>query len=164
MVRVVHAILGVLAVGAMGYFGFELMALARQKPTMPVLRQGAAMARKRTVDPLGRGDGSSRRVERRLSQRNMFKGKARPVAVIRRPPATHKPAGNPRGMPAAWIKRLKLVGVVLDQEPQAIVENRRTRQTLFLRRGDRVEGAVVKEILEGKVILTYAGQSVELTL
>ncbi len=61
-----------------------------------------------------------------------------------------------------FVKSLKLVGVVLDEDPEAIVENPKKKKTLFLRKGDEVQGAIVEKILEGKIIFLYEGRKVEL--
>jgi hypothetical protein len=60
-------------------------------------------------------------------------------------------------------KNLKLVGVVLDGSPVVIIEDLKSKETLFMRKGDSVYGAVVDDIQEGKVIFSYQEQWVELT-
>ena len=59
-------------------------------------------------------------------------------------------------------KNLKLAGIVLDKDPQAIIKDVQTNQNVFVHRGGRINGAVVEEILEGKVILNIQNQRVEL--
>lgn len=59
-------------------------------------------------------------------------------------------------------KDFKLVGIVLDKKPQAIIEDLESKQTYFLHVGDSIRNAVVKEIHEGKVVFSYNGQTVEL--
>lgn len=63
---------------------------------------------------------------------------------------------------AEWSKQLKLVGILLDEEPKAIVEDLRTQQTFFLSPGEQIGNAVVEEIREDKVILRFAQEKVEL--
>lgn len=60
------------------------------------------------------------------------------------------------------IKQLTLVGIVLDKNPQAIIEDKKTRQTFFVRVGESVNGAVVTAIEEGKVIFKINEEKVEL--
>ena len=55
----------------------------------------------------------------------------------------------------------KLKGIVLDQDPMIIIEDMR-QQTLFLRKEERVGEAVIKEILDGKVVFEYQGRVVEM--
>ena len=59
-------------------------------------------------------------------------------------------------------KDLKLVGIVLDKDPKAIIEDLRSNQTIFLSKGERIGEAVVSEIREDKVILIYNEEKVEL--
>jgi len=59
-------------------------------------------------------------------------------------------------------KNLKLTGIVLDKDPQAIIKDVQMNQNVFVHRGDQINGAVVEDILEGKVILNVQNQRVEL--
>ena len=63
---------------------------------------------------------------------------------------------------AELAKQLKLVGILLDKDPKAIVEDLTTQQTFFLSPGERIGNAVVEEIREDKVILDFAQEKVEL--
>ena len=60
-------------------------------------------------------------------------------------------------------KKLKLVGIVLDEAPQAVVEDQETHETYFLFVGDEIGQARVEEIQEEKVILLLNEEKVELT-
>ena len=57
----------------------------------------------------------------------------------------------------------KLVGIILDQSPQAIIEDIKNKQTLFLFKGEEIGGAILEKIEEGRVILLRNNQRVELT-
>ncbi len=59
-------------------------------------------------------------------------------------------------------KQLKLVGILLDKDPKAIVEDLGTQQTFFVSPGERIGNAVVAEIRPDKVILTFGQEKVEL--
>jgi len=77
------------------------------------------------------------------------------------------PYANPKGAaPVSNVpeltKNLKLVGVVLDRDSQAVIEDAEGQQTFFLKKGEQVRGAIVDEIKESKVILLFGGQRVEL--
>ncbi len=61
-----------------------------------------------------------------------------------------------------FSKQLKLIGVVLDEDPKAIIEDTKTRETVFLSVGESISGAVIEEIKEGKVILRLNEEKVEL--
>ena len=88
--------------------------------------------------------------------------KVKPRKVVPREKVLLPPKvkAKPRVSPA--FKKLKLVGVVLDKNSEAIVENPAKKETLFFHEGDEFEGAVVEQILEGKIIFLYEGQKIEL--
>lgn len=66
-------------------------------------------------------------------------------------------------IPAAELaKQLKLVGILLDKDPKAIVEDLGTQQTFFVSPGERIGNAVVGEIRQDKVILIFGQEKVEL--
>lgn len=67
------------------------------------------------------------------------------------------------GVSAAELsKQLKLVGILMDKDPKAIVEDLGTQQTFFVSPGERIGNAVVEEIREDKVILIFGQEKVEL--
>lgn len=47
---------------------------------------------------------------------------------------------------------LKLLGLVLDENPQAIIQDLRSQKTVFLHKGEMLEQSVVKEIQNSKVV------------
>ncbi len=59
-------------------------------------------------------------------------------------------------------KQLKLVGIMLDKDPKAIVEDLATQQTFFVSPGEKIGNVIVSEILEDKVILIFGQEKVEL--
>lgn len=60
-------------------------------------------------------------------------------------------------------KRLKVVGILLDEDPKAIIEDLETKQTFFLSPKERMGDIVVDEIREDKVIVIFNEEKVELT-
>ena len=75
-------------------------------------------------------------------------------------PAREVPIPNASATELA--KQLKLVGILLDKDPKAIVEDLATQQTFFLSPGERIGNAVVGEIRQDKVILIFGQEKVEL--
>lgn len=76
-----------------------------------------------------------------------------------------KAAQAPSGLARQLATRLNLLGIVAGDTPQAIIEDTQTQKTYFLTTGQTVvEGAVVQEIRETRVILNLAGEPIELTL
>ena len=59
-------------------------------------------------------------------------------------------------------KELKLVGIVLDDDSKAVVEDLKTKQTLFLSEGEQINGIFVEKISEDKVIFLHNGERIEL--
>lgn len=71
----------------------------------------------------------------------------------------------PLGQSASQMaKDLKLVGVVMDAQPQAAIENKAENKTYFLQAGEYINGLKLEAINENRVILIYAGQKIELSL
>jgi hypothetical protein len=62
------------------------------------------------------------------------------------------------------IKDLRLVGVVPGDTPQAIVEDKKNNQTLFLKEGDMINDIEIKSISGGRVVLTRNDETVTLSL
>ncbi len=79
------------------------------------------------------------------------------------------PSENPaeaEPLPAAaaqdWLKDLKLVGILLDKEPKAVIEDAVKNETVFLSHGQELRSAVLQDIQEDKVIFIYQGHRLEL--
>ncbi len=63
------------------------------------------------------------------------------------------------------LQRFRLVGVMLGRAPQAIIEDKSAAQTFFVSPGDEIvgmRGARVNAIREDRVVLSYAGNEMEL--
>lgn len=61
-----------------------------------------------------------------------------------------------------FTQSYKLVGIILDQYPQAVIEDAKNDRTLFLSKGEEIGGAILEKIEEGRVIFLRNGQRVEL--
>ena len=77
-----------------------------------------------------------------------------------------KPSG---GMPSAagnqMASRLTLMGIVSGASPQAIIEDSQTKKTYFVTAGQPVvEGAVLEQVLDNRVVLDFNGEKIELSL
>ncbi len=62
------------------------------------------------------------------------------------------------------LKDIALIGVISDENPQAILENKKAQKTFYLRKGQMIEDFKVYDIEEGRVILEREGQMYELNL
>lgn len=62
------------------------------------------------------------------------------------------------------INNLNLVGIILGENPQAIIEDKVTHKTCYLSKGEFVGNFQVQDVKEGKVTLILEGQKFELYL
>ncbi len=62
------------------------------------------------------------------------------------------------------IKDMNLVGIMAGENPQAIIEDKRTQRTSYVVKGQFIGEFQVEDIQEGKIILNYRGQRYELYL
>ncbi len=62
------------------------------------------------------------------------------------------------------IQDLNLLGIVSGDNPQAIIEDKKSQKTYFLKKGDFLGDFELKDIQKGKVILDLSGQQFELSL
>lgn len=65
---------------------------------------------------------------------------------------------------AEIVKDYRLKGVVIMNEPEAMIEDARTQKINYLRKGSQVGELVVKEIKEGLVVLLYGTQEARLEI
>jgi hypothetical protein len=61
-------------------------------------------------------------------------------------------------------KDLSLMGIISGENPQAVIEDKKGQQTLYLTKGQFISDMRVADIQENKVILEYRGKRVELHL
>lgn len=66
--------------------------------------------------------------------------------------------------PLELLKGYTLAGVITGENPQAILEDKTTKKTYFLNKGQYLEDFKIDDIMEGKVILELEGQRFELSL
>ncbi|MFA6349337.1 MAG: hypothetical protein WCY12_00215 [Candidatus Omnitrophota bacterium] len=62
------------------------------------------------------------------------------------------------------IKDMNLVGILAGENPQAIIEDKKTLKTSYVVKGQFIGEFQVEDIQEGKIILNYRGQRYELYL
>ena len=106
-----------------------------------------------------------------IKKRNIFEFETeeskQPSEVVPSPEAPPSPPPPPEPVAQTTIqdvtRNLKLVGIVLTKEPEAVVEDSEKNETLFLHKGDQVNGAAIEEIKEGLVVFTLNGQRMEWT-
>lgn len=79
--------------------------------------------------------------------------------------ATPQESEKPRGAASAdLIKDYNLVGIISGENPQAVIEDKKTQKNYYVGKGQFIGELKVEEILEGKIIVSYMGQRFELYL
>lgn len=73
------------------------------------------------------------------------------------------PTGGAGESAQEFKRQYKLVGIVMDQQPKAILEDSKTQISLFVIRGEKIGEGVVEEIQEGKVVVLLGGEKIEFT-
>lgn len=71
------------------------------------------------------------------------------------------PAGN---IDLDLTKDIGLVGIISGENPQAIIQDKKAKKTYYVSKGQFIGELQVEDIQQGKVIITYRGQSFELYL
>ena len=62
------------------------------------------------------------------------------------------------------MKDINLVGIISGENPQAVIEDKKTRKTYYVNKGQFINELLVEDIQEGKIIINYKGQRFELYL
>lgn len=61
-------------------------------------------------------------------------------------------------------ERMGLVGIIAGDNPQAIIEDKKSQKTYYLNKGQSFDGYVVEEITSDKVVLDFEGRKISLFL
>ena len=73
--------------------------------------------------------------------------------------------GKPvNALSADVMKDINLVGIISGDPPQAIIEDKQHKQTLYVTKGQYVGEMQIEDIQEGKIIINYQNQRYELYL
>ena len=110
--------------------------------------------------PVGSGESSPKPLAhytRVIGQRTLFNASGTAAAAGQVVAAAEEAAEELLGS-------LELIGVFLDEAPQAVVKDKDSEKTYSLSEGDTFRGMVVEKILKGKIILRTEDQVFELVL
>lgn len=91
-----------------------------------------------------------------ISKKDLFKMM---VEVRKEMPKAAAQAG-----PLELLSNYSLSGVVSGESPQAIIEDKKSRKTYFLNKGQYLGEFRIDDVIEGKVIFDFNGQKFELSL
>jgi len=116
-----------------------------------------------TAPPLGAADGPTPVMPLPEDLPSVAASASRPLFA---PAAPTEPAQVvPSRSVTQLASRLTLMGIVAGEPAQAIIEDSQTQKTYFVTAGQLVvEGAVVEQVLDNRVVLDLAGEKIELTL
>jgi len=64
----------------------------------------------------------------------------------------------------ALHKRIRLIGILMDSDSKAIVEDLKEKQTHFLSKGESIGAVILEDIQEDKVIFQYHNERIEMAL
>jgi len=78
--------------------------------------------------------------------------------------SSRKPAASVQQDFMLFSGGYELKGIVIDRDPVAIIEDIKKKQTMFLGQNDNLGEAVIKVILDEKVVFGYRGRDVEMEL
>jgi len=126
----------------------------RQKYVLPAAAGSAGKLKAQDVPVMALSSRSFDDVRGIFTSRNIFQPSGSPeTAVVAEEIAAPAPD---------FSQMYRIAGIVLGDQPTAIVENIQNATTVFLTVGDSLDNAVVKEIRQDRVILDVDGQIVEL--
>lgn len=60
------------------------------------------------------------------------------------------------------LKDISLVGIISGENPQAVIEDKKTQKTYYVSKGQFIGEMQVEDIQSGKIIVNYSGQKYEL--
>lgn len=144
-------LLGILVTGGVeGFYRFIFPRLLRSPAPAP---QGQVVGKTPATDKPVAGETAGKQPDTSIIvKRNLFQAKARTA-----PDANQKPAP---AQPTATTLDLGLLGTVTGppNSRRAIIVNKKTKQQELYYEGDVVQGAFVKEVQRGKVILDVNGK------
>lgn len=98
-----------------------------------------------------------------LTGRDLFKNLAPPPP----PPVVEipvEPPPPPKIPLSERASRFRLVGILSEATPQAIIEDTQTQRMIYATQGQRIEGIRVESVTAGKVVLSDGDERFDLTL
>jgi len=142
----INSLMLIIAVGLLGYLFYELF--YEDKSEEKVLEVVAVQPEQPAVLVLPE-EAPFSYYENQIKKRDIFERSEKGVVAV--------------AADSALSKNFRLVGIVLGETPEAIVEDLPGKRTLFLHVGDSVEEAEIIRIEEGKVVFFYQDEEFELT-
>lgn len=151
--------LQIVAILVLSYIAVQWYAFSEPE-TLPVIEKSPLEQKTGVREEAGRDSPASfEDYSRIFSQREIF---VMPYAK-ESPGSKASPIESPIEQKAQLVD-FRLRGIVLDQHPQAIVEDLANKQTLFLSPGDMVGQGTLKEVREDRIIVVIHDSSLEMLM
>jgi len=122
----------------------------------PVAKQAVADQEIFVTDIAAMKVRSFRVYEQSIKARNLFE-------PLRSDDLKLDPRVMQKALPALH-KRIKLIGILIDSDPKAIVEDLKEKQIHFLSKGESIGTVLLEDIQEDKVIFKYDNEKIEMAL
>jgi hypothetical protein len=62
------------------------------------------------------------------------------------------------------VGNIGLVGIIAGDNPQAVLEDKKSQKTYYMTKGESFNGFIVEDISQGRVVLDYQGKKIALSL
>jgi len=142
------------------FLGCMAVILMRPQPVMELAKTRPAVLDKQSSNTGAQPERLFAEYKSMFEERDLF---ARPAEEVQAQPEKPPAAPPPRKKYRDTLQDFKLVGIILDGTPMAVIENARTQDTLFLKVGDHIDQQLLlEEIQDGKAIFTAGDERIEM--
>ena len=78
--------------------------------------------------------------------------------------STQNPEKPVNALSSDLLKDIALIGIISGENPQAIIEDKKTQETIYATKGQMIGEIRIEDIQEGKIIVNYKNERYELYL
>ena len=159
--QILKRLTGLLVVICLGLAAFVGWSIFVKKPERVVSREGKGESPAVSIDGMVHvSEAPFSAFEEAIRKRDVFSaveaGKPEGANVTEDLPV-------PRVSPEEIAANFKVVGIVMDKDPQAVIEDVKNSTTLFLSNGDAMGEGRLESINPGNVVVAFGSQKIELT-
>lgn len=151
-------VISVLTIAAVVLLGYLIMDFSFGSPDISDINQRLAVRRKLSVDSVESEGRSFVSYSTMLQRRNIFS----PIAVKDSKSGEEEGEKELKQKIRELSADLRLAGISLSPEPQVMIENEKTNETFFLKKGDTINKLTVDQIVAEGVVLEYRGKTLKL--
>ena len=150
--KLINRLLVIIVVAIFGYVVVKNFVLPKEQTDSGVVSARKARVEKTEPDVLMTEIRPFEEIQAVLDQRNLFKS---PWEKTDEPEAQQEET-------TSSLSDLKLIGLVLDSDPRAIIEDKRSGEVKFMSVGEEISGAVLTEIFDTKAVFSLNDEKIEL--